>query len=303
MRIFIVGGTGFIGQALIPNLLAAGHTVKALVRSPGKADLLPAGVEAVSGDPMTPGPWQDEVRAAESIINLAGYNIFARWTRKNKELIRTSRINTTKNIVDAITADTTHPQTLINASAVGYFGAGDDEEKNEDAPAGDDFLARVCVDWEKEAFKACHKGTRVVTTRIGIVLGKSGGALAKMLPAFRLGVAGRLGSGQQWFPWIHIDDLVAIFRFCIDQPEVSGPINCCAPQPVRNMEFTQTMGEILHRPTLLPVPAWAVKLALGELGMVVLEGSRMVPGALLKHGFSFHYPDIHAALREILLRK
>ena len=300
MRLFIVGGTGFIGSHLIPRLLQDGHTVRVLIRSPHKASHLPKGTATVLGDPSVPGPWQEEVRQAEAIINLAGFNIFARWTPKNKRLILESRIHSTRNIVEAITADSVPAQTLINASAVGYYGFDDGTDKTEDAPAGDDFLARVCVEWEKEAFKACHKGTRVITARIGIVLGNDGGALTQMLPAFRLGVAGRLGHGRQWFPWIHIDDLVAIFPFCLDHPEIAGAINCGAPRPVRNLEFTKTLGRLLHRPTILPVPAWAVRLVLGELGAVVLEGPCMVPAVLQKHGFPFRYPELEPALRELL---
>lgn len=301
MRIFVVGGTGFIGSHLLPRLLHDGHLVKALVRSPRKATRLPAGVEAVAGDPSTPGPWQEEVRQAEAIINLAGFNIFARWTATNKALIRDSRIRSTRNIVDAITTAPTNPApTLINASAVGYFGLDDGSEKTESSPAGSDFLARVCVEWEQEAFKACQKGARVVTARIGIVLGSDGGALQKMLPAFRLGVAGRLGHGRQWFPWIHIDDLVAIFSFCLAHPEITGPVNCSAPFPVTNQEFTKTLGHVLRRPTILPVPGWAVRLALGELSAVVLESPRMVPKTLLQHHFPFRYPKVETALRGLL---
>lgn len=300
MRIFVVGGTGFIGFHLIERLLQDGHTVTALVRSPHKTSRLPAGVATVAGDPTRPGHWQEEVRQAEAIINLAGFNIFARWTPKNKKLIRESRIHSTRNIVAALLPDRTPAQTLINASAVGYFGFDDGTDKNEDAPAGKDFLARVCVDWETEAFKASRKGTRVIAARIGIVLASNGGALARMLPAFRLGVAGRLGHGRQWFPWIHLDDLIAIFPFCLNHPEITGPLNCCAPHPVRNLEFTRTLGRVLHRPTILPAPAFAVRLALGELSSVVLEGARVLPGNLLRHGFSFRYPELEPALKGLL---
>lgn len=298
MRIFVVGGTGFIGSHLVPHLLHEGHRVTVLTRSSRKA--LPTGVEAVKGDPLIPGPWQDAVRTAEVIVNLTGSNIFTRWTPKAKALIHDSRVLSTKNIVDAIAPGATPSQTLINASAVGYYRAQDDAEKTEDAPAGDDFLARVCVDWEKEAFKACHKGTRVITTRFGIVLGRDGGALTKMLPAFRLGIAGRLGNGQQWFPWIHIDDLVAIFPFFLDHPEIAGAVNCCAPHTVRNLEFTKTLGRVLHRPTILPVPRLVVEAALGDLGSVILDGPRMVPAVLMKHRFPFRYPDLESALQEIV---
>lgn len=300
MRIFVVGGTGFIGSSLIPCLLAAGHTVTALVRSPGKAGQLPAGVKAVAGDPATPGRWQEEIGRAEAIVNLAGHNIFTRWTPTAKRLILESRLAATRNVVEAISPGAVAGQTLINASAVGYFGFDDGTDKNETAPAGEDFLARVCVAWEQEALAASQKGVRVIVARIGIVLGKNGGALGQMLPAFRLGVAGRLGSGRQWFPWIHLDDLVAIFPFCLDHPEFSGPLNCCAPSPVRNEEFTRTLGRVLHRPTILPVPAWAVRLALGELGNVVLEGARMVPERLTRHGFPFRYPELEPALRNLV---
>ncbi|MEW6593316.1 MAG: TIGR01777 family oxidoreductase [Thermodesulfobacteriota bacterium] len=301
MRIFVVGGTGFIGSHLLPRLLHDGHEVRALIRSPRKAARLPDGVAAVAGDPSQPGPWQEEVRQAGAVINLAGFNIFARWTAKNRALIRDSRIRSTRHIVEAISADiSSQAPVLISASAVGYFGFDDGTDKGEDAPAGDDFLARVCVDWEKEAFKACHKGARVITARIGIVLGADGGALTRMLPAFRLGVAGRLGNGRQWFPWIHINDLVAILSFCLDHAEINGPVNCCAPSPVTNREFTRTLSRVLRRPAILPVPGWVVRLALGELSAVVLKSPRMVPAVLMKHRFPFRYPELEPALCELL---
>lgn len=299
MRIFLAGGTGFLGSALVPRLLETGHTVTALVRSKKKAHLLPPGVTQVSGDPTLPGRWQDEVRASEAIINLCGQSIMARWTPKVKKMIQDSRVLSTRHIVEAIDPAAPMKQTLINASAAGYFGLNGDADKDEDAPAGSDFLARVCIDWEKEAFKACHKGTRVVTTRFGVVLSKKGGALPKMLPAFKLGVAGRLGSGRQWFPWIHLDDLLAALLFCLDHPEITGAVNCCAPIPVSNAGFTKALGAALHRPTVLPVPRFAVKLALGELGNILLGGSRVVPGVLVKHHFPFQYPDITSALTEL----
>lgn len=301
MKVFIAGSTGFLGQALIRKLLQEGHTVTALARSQKKIGDLAARIRTVSGSPLIPGPWQQEVPAHEAIINLTGTNIFTRWTNKAKQEILASRVESTRNLVNAIPAHSPHPITLINTSASGYYGFCGDEEKYENGMPGSDFLASVCAAWEGEANKA-HDKARVITMRVGIVLGKNGGALAKMLPGFRLGVAGKLGHGRQWFPWIHLDDLLAAIFFCLKNSTIEGPVNMSAPNPVRNEEFIRTLGTVLGRPTFLGVPAFLVRLVLGELSSVLLEGCRMKPGVLQKNGFAFRFPELPEALREIVAK-
>jgi hypothetical protein len=299
MKVFIAGSTGFIGQSLIGKLLREGHTVTALARSPKKLGDLAPRIRVVSGSPLTPGPWQQEVAGHEVIINFTGTSIFTRWTPAAKEMILHSRIDSTKNIVEAIPDHPASPVTLINTSASGYYGFCGDEEKHEDGSPGGDFLASVCKTWEAEAHGAQGKA-RVICLRIGIVLGENGGALTKMLPGFRLGVAGKLGHGRQWFPWIHLDDLTNAILFCMKNSAIHGPVNLSAPAPVRNSEFTSILGRVLHRPTFLAVPGFAVRLVLGELSGVVLEGCRMMPGVLLENGFSFRFPELQPALEDIL---
>ena len=299
MKIFIVGGTGFLGQALIGKLLQEGHAVTALARNPKKLGKLAPQIRLVSGSPLIPGPWQQELAGQEVIINLTGTNIFTRWTPAAKEMILHSRIASTRNIVEAMPNQAASPVTFINTSASGYYGFCGDEEKYEDALPGSDFLASVCKAWEHEANRAEGKA-RVILMRIGIVLGKNGGALAKMLPGFRLGVAGKLGHGRQWFPWIHLDDLTNAILFCMKNSEVHGPVNLSAPAPVRNAEFTSIMGRVLHRPTFLAVPGFALRLVLGELSSVVLEGCKMMPGVLMANGFSFRFPKLQPTLEDIL---
>ncbi|TBV83378.1 MAG: TIGR01777 family protein [Desulfobulbaceae bacterium] len=301
MNILLTGTTGFIGSALIPHLLAAGHQLKVLVRNPQKAAILPREVGIVMGDPTQPGPWRQEVAAAQAIINLTGASILTRWSPAAKQSIQTSRIIATRLLVDAMLSATgSGPKTLINASAAGYYGLKDDTDKEEDAEAGDDFLAQVCVNWEREAFKAKQHGHRVVTTRLGVVLGRGGGALAKMLPAFRWGLGGRIGSGRQPFPWIHLDDLTAIFAFLLKHPEIAGPVNCAAPQAINNKEFTLAMGQALRRPTVLPVPDFILRLLLGEMSTVLLNGVNIIPAVLKKHGFIFTFPRIDQALDHLM---
>jgi hypothetical protein len=248
---------------------------------------------------MEPGDWQQRLAECQVIVNLTGKNIFCRWTAHNKKLIHDSRIYSTRHIVQALPRNPEKTVTLINASAAGYYGFGADESKNEDEKPGTDFLARVCVDWEKEATRAEERGIRVVITRFGVVLGAGGGALAKMLPAFKLGVAGKLGTGRQWFSWIHMEDLTRAFLFLIEHEEFRGAVNLAAPNPVRNYEFTKTLGRIVRRPTILPIPTMVAKLVLGELSSVVLEGNRTIPARLKKSGFDFQYPDLEEALTEI----
>ncbi len=299
MKVFISGGTGFVGTALTRALRAAGHDLTLLVHHTSKKHQLPNDITVVSGDAMKEGSWQQQISKTEAVINLIGANIFAKWTPEYKKLIHDSRVLSTKHIVDAIEASENNI-TLINASAAGYYGFCGDEKRYEDAPPGDDFLARVCVDWENEAKRAEKMGGKVIITRFGVVLGDNGGALAKMLPAFKMGVGGRLGEGRQWFPWIHIEDLAAGIIFLMDSKNISGPVNLCSPNPVRNSELTETLGKVLHRPTLLSVPKFVLKLKFGEMASVVLESTRMMPGVLTNNKFPFRFPDLLSALTDLL---
>lgn len=301
MDIFITGGTGFVGSALCRTLIKAGHGVTVLSRSTRSAESLPQGTGHVIGDPAQPGPWQEEAAKCQGFINLAGASIFGRWDDNYKKLLRSSRIQTTKHLVEAIARRGSQTQAiLISTSAVGYYGFCEDQKLDESSPPGDDFLAQLCLDWEAEARRAEESGARVVMTRFGIVLGLGGGALAQMLPIFKKGLGGRLGSGKQWFSWIHQADLVRALLHCLENPDLTGPVNCTAPQPVTNSELTKTLAKVLGRPAFLPAPGFAVKLMLGEFGSVLLEGQRVIPSKLEKAGFSFLFPELKAALEDLL---
>jgi len=232
------------------------------------------------------------------VINLAGTSIFTRWSKKTKQLIRDSRILTTRNVVEAIPAG---KETLLcSTSAIGYYGFRHDEELTEADSPGSDFLARVCIDWEEEAGKAADKGARVVITRFGIVLGKTGGALGQMVPLFKMFVGGPQGSGRQWFSWIHMEDLLNAFAFVLDNTTIRGPVNFCAPNPVRNRDLAKALGQVMSRPSFLKTPSFMLRLVLGEFGSMILKGQRVIPARLLEHGFTFRYPEIAGALAEVL---
>lgn len=294
MHILITGSSGFVGTHMTAQLLDMGHTVTGVDRSPGMFHH--EHFEYVQADTTSAGPWQEAVAKAQTIINLAGVNIFRRWTSAYKQLIYDSRILTTRHIVSALPADASGI-TLCNTSAVGYYGDAGDSILTEPGKPGTDFLAKVCVAWEKEAVEAEKKGARVVATRFGVVMGRNGGALAKMVPAFRLFAGGPLGSGRQWFPWIQIDDLVGAMAFVATHSGIKGPVNFCAPNPVRNADFAKTLARVLNRPALLKVPKFALQIAAGEVGALILNSQRAVPEKLLAHGFSFRYPELGPALR------
>ncbi|MBI5568641.1 MAG: TIGR01777 family protein [Desulfomonile tiedjei] len=300
MRVFITGANGFVGTNLIRVLTEAGHSVTSLVRSATKAGRLPAGVSPVLGESTKPGDWQKAVAGHDVLINLAGTSIFSPWNPAYKQLIVESRVLTTKNLVDAIPAQSGSQVTLLSTSAVGYYGCTGDEELNEDSPPGDDFLAALAKAWEAEALQAREKGVRVVITRFGVVLGRDGGALAQMVRPFRFFVGGPLGSGTQWFSWIHIQDLCRAVFFLLDHPEMEGPVNLAAPGSVRNRDLAHAIGKVLHRPSFMPAPGFMLRLILGEFAEVILAGQRVVPRVLTENGFSFNFPDIHAALDNLL---
>lgn len=299
MKVFVTGGTGFIGSRLVPFLVEHGHRVTLLARPREQAGPLPAGVEVVEGDPMEAGPWWEPVAACDAAVNLAGASIFGRWTAERKRVIRESRLATTRNLVDAI--PTGKPFVLSSTSAVGVYGDAGERELDESAPTGDDFLAGVATDWEEEALRARDKGARVVITRFAIVFGEGGGALEQLARVTRWGLSGPLGSGRQWFSWIHRHDLLRAILFLLEQPEVDGPVNLSSPNPHRQIEVVRTLGKVLHRPTILPAPAFAVRLVLGEFADAILSSQRMVPRRLLDAGFEFRFPQLEAALRDILV--
>ncbi len=300
-RIFITGGTGFVGSTLCRELVAKGHQVTVLTRELSRAKTLPRGVNAVEGDPTLPGPWQEMVGSHEVIINLAGKSIFTRWTKKAKQLIRESRLLTTRNLVDALAARKGEDTLLLSTSAVGYYGFHGDEELDENSPPGEDFLATLARDWETEAYKAQDHGVRVITCRFGIVLGREGGALKKMVKPFRMGIGARLGSGEQWFSWIHEIDLASIYLFLAEKQRISGPVNCTAPEPIKNRYLTEALAHVLKKPLFMPaVPGLLLRIMMGEFGSILLEGQRVLPKRLLAMGYRFKFPTIRIALQDLL---
>ncbi len=299
MDVLVTGGLGFVGRHLTRALAGAGHgvTVVDLPRSPGRSKGKAAEFAYLGADTTLPGEWQKAVSGAEAVVNLAGANIFRRWNGAYKRKLRDSRVLTTRNVADALAPGAV----LVSTSAAGYYGWRKDEILDEDAPAGDDFLARLCVDWEAEALKARARGCRVVVTRFGVVLAPGGGALGIMVPIFKAGMGGPLGNGNQWFSWVHGADLAAGILFALENRDLAGPVNLCSPNPLTNRDFTKALGAVLRRPAVAPAPAFAVRLFLGEFGDALLHGQRMVPKRLLEHGFRFRFPDVRAALKDILV--
>jgi uncharacterized protein len=302
MKVFITGGTGFVGTTLARELTAKGHTVTVLMRKGEPARNLPAGARALQGDPTVRGAWQEEVPGHEAFINLAGASIFTRWTDEAKRIIRDSRILTTRHLVEAMAPRKGKETHLFSTSGAGYYGYHGDEGLTEESPPGTEFLAMLSRDWEAEALRARDYGVRVALMRFGIVMGQNGGMLGEVLPVFRMGLGADLGSGSQWLSWIHEMDLARIFLFLIEENRtLEGPVNCTAPEPVRNHEFTETLGRVLGVPTFLPpVPGFILQLMKGEFGSVILKGQRVLPRRLLAAGFRFHYPTLTEALTEIL---
>lgn len=276
MKITITGASGFIGRALAGRLVAAGHSVQPLKLRESAA-----------------------APAADAVIHLAGEPVAQRWTAEAKRRIRASRVEGTRKLVDSLERLSPRPATLISASAVGIYGSRGEAILTESSAPGSGFLADVCVEWERAAGIANALGIRVVEVRVGLVLGH-GGALARMLPAFKLGAGGRLGSGEQWMSWIHLDDLTALIEFALDQTSLRGPVNATAPNPVTNREFTRTLAAALHRPALAAVPAFALKLMFGEMASVLLDSQRVLPKGAEAAGFRFRYPDLAPALADLL---
>jgi uncharacterized protein (TIGR01777 family) len=302
-RIVVTGATGTIGAAVCRQLLARGDQPVALSRNPsGSAARLPDGVEWHAWpDPLTMQPPATALADAAGVIHLLGEPVAQRWSQEAKQLIRDSRVLATRNLVAAIRdlRDEQRPTVLVSQSATGYYGPRGPEQLDEHASAGADFLAGVVSAWEQEALGAAPL-CRVVVTRTGVVLSRSGGALAKMLPFFRAGVGGPVAGGGQYVPWIHMDDVVAAQLFCLDNADATDAVNLTAPRPVDNAELTKALGRALHRPAVLPVPALALKLLYGEMSEIVTTGQRAIPRRLEELGFSFSQPEIEPALRDVL---
>lgn len=300
MKLLITGGLGFVGRHLSAQLLAAGHQVTAVGRNPAPAMILNENFSYIAADTTREGNWQESVRGFDAVINLAGQSIFKRWNDRYKQLMYDSRVLTTRHLVAAIPED--KKVVFLSTSAVGYYGNRQDDILVESEPGSDDFLGILSRDWEAEAMKAEKKGARVAVMRFGIVLGNGGGAFAMMKPAFKLFLGGPLGNGGQWFPWIHLADLVGATQFLLENESCSGPFNFCAPEPVRNRDLATAFGHVLTRPSILPVPAAMVRFILGELGDVLMASSRVVPERLKQAGFSFRFPDVTSALLDLVNR-
>jgi uncharacterized protein (TIGR01777 family) len=302
MKVVVTGATGFIGTPLVRHLLANGHVVSALTREVARAARrLPARCEVRHWNPT--GELDASVlQGADAIIQLAGEGIAdARWTAQRKRAIRASRVQSSLALVRALEGLDAglRPRVLVSASAIGWYGDRGDTALDEHSASGADFLAEVCREWEDAVFRAQALGVRTVAVRIGIVLGKEGGVLDKLLPVFRLGLGGRVGSGRQWMSWIHIEDLVALLRFVTENPQAAGAVNGVAPAPVTNAAFTSELASVLHRPAIFPVPAAALRLLLGEMSSIVLASQRVQPRAAEQMGFSFRFATLRDALSDL----
>ncbi len=301
MKIFITGGTGFVGTTLTQRLTQKGHQVSVLTRSIRNNRHLPQGASYVEGDPTEQGPWQEKVGGHEVIINLAGASIFRRWTASAKTAIMESRIRTTQHLVEALEARKNRGTLFLSTSAVGYYGSHKEEALNEESPPGDGFLASVSREWESAALKAEGFGIRVVLLRSGVVLGKHGGALNLMARPFNWYLGGPLGSGEQYLSWIHEQDLAGIYECLLEGKGISGPVNCTAPKPVRNREMTKALAKALGKPAFMPaVPGFVLRMAMGEFASVFLEGQNVLPNRLLELEFRFQFTDIEEAFQDLL---
>lgn len=301
MRIIIPGGSGLIGRALTADLAAAGYEVIILSRSPEKVEGLPDGARAEGWDGQSAAGWGHLADGAGAIVNLAGENLAAgRWTAERKRRILESRVKPGQAVVEAVEAAQNKPGVVIQSSAVGFYGPRGDEEITESAAPGTDFLANLCREWEASTAPVGGMGVRLVIIRTGLVLSLDGGALPRILLPFKLFVGGPIGSGRQWWPWIHIDDVVAAIRFLIETETAPGPYNLTAPSPLTNAQFSRVVGRVLGRPALMPVPAFALQLLFGEMSTVLLDGQRVMPYALREAGFTFRFPEAESALRDLI---
>lgn len=304
MKIAITGATGLVGSRLVEKLNQEGHLILVFTRNPDKAKkVFPSSafpnLEAVKYTPQASGDWQQKISGCDAVINLAGEPLAERWTQQHKQAILESRQLVTRNIVEAIAQAEQKPQVLVSGSAIGYYGTSETATFEETSPPGNDFLAEVCQKWEAEAEKVKELGVRLVILRIGIVLA-NGGALGKMIGPFKMFAGGPIGSGKQWFSWIHREDLVNLICQAIERPDMSGVYNATAPNPVRMGQLCQTLGEVMNRPSWLPVPDFVLELLLGDGASVVLEGQQVLPKRTQSTGFDYQYPNLKPALAEIV---
>jgi uncharacterized protein (TIGR01777 family) len=300
MKVLITGATGFIGARLAEALKQRGDSVQALSRNPeGAKKRVPALQEAYAWEPLSGLPPSEAFRDIDAVVHLAGETVVGRWTSAKKTAIRDSRTLGTRNLVSRIAELSARPRIMVSASAIGYYGDRGEEELSEESTPGGDFLGLTCQGWEQEARKVESLGVRLARVRIGVVLGAGGGALDAMLMPFKLGVGGPLGSGRQWWSWIHIDDLVRLFLYLIDG-EHAGVFNGTAPAPTRQKDFARVMGKVLGRPAFMPAPAFALKIVLGGFATELLSSSKVLPVATQGARFEFHHPELESALRDIL---
>ena len=297
MNIVLSGASGFIGRRLLKVLATAGHSVRVMSRHAGTN--LPSGVRLSIWDPMKGPPPRDSLADADAVIHLAGEPVAQRWTPEAKRRIRESRVTGTRYLVEALSNLPRRPSVLVSASAVGFYGSRGDEVLDESSSPGRGYLSEVSIAWEKQAQAAQALGIRVAVIRIGVALDARGGALARMLPPFRLGVGGRLGSGRQWMSWIHLGDLAELFRFAVETT-VAGVLNGVAPYPVTNREFTRELAKALHRPAIFPVPAFALMALFGEMGGILIGGQKVAPRRVEAAGFRFRFPQLGPALADLL---
>lgn len=304
MRILVAGGTGFIGKALCRDLLLAGHEVAVLTRNASRAvGRVPQGAGVAQWSPEQPDGLAQVLSDADAVVNLSGESVAAqRWTPQFKQRLLDSRVNSTRALVQAMRQAEPRPKVLVNASAVGIYGNRGEEELSETSPPGTGFLAELAIRWEQSAEEAREAGVRVVKLRIGVVLGEGGGALEKMLLPFRLFVGGPFGSGRQWFPWVHLDDVTGLTLHALQNESVEGAVNVVAPGIVRLEEFCRVLGRVIRRPSWLPVPGFALRLIAGELGETLLWSQRVVPQVAVQTGYTFRYPQLEEALRAVLDR-
>ncbi len=304
MKIAITGATGLVGTRLVEQLNEKGHQILVFTRNPNKAQkVFPASafsqLEIVKYTPQESGEWQKSVSGCDAVVNLAGEPIAERWTSQQKQAIMESRQIGTRKLVEAIAMAEHKPQVLVSGSAIGYYGTSETTAFDENSPSGNDFLAQVCQNWEAEAQKVTESGVRLVILRIGIVLA-NGGALGKMIGPFKMFAGGPIGSGKQWFSWIHRDDLVNLICQAIERSDMSGAYNATAPNPVRMGQLCQTLGEVMNRPSWLPVPDFVLEILLGDGAVVVLEGQQVLPQKTQSTGFNYQYAELKPALSEIV---